>query len=203
MAQPAPLRDDVCANAAENHPADGGTPRVFGDPRLETFFRHWRARLTATAWPRRADLDPIEIPRVLPHVMITQRAAGGAEYLRVVGTHIVDHLGFDPTRRELNTMAGDANFADLCLELLAEMRLQNAPLYATGRHFSPRGATRTCSRVLLPLSDGDGAVDAAAHCIVFAADAAAVPIAAGGPAVREHTERVAMEPAQPASGPIA
>jgi len=183
-------------------PADAGSRDAasdgddsFGDPKLATFFEHWRARMGAAGWPRRGDLDPVAIPRLLPHLMITESGADGSETLRLVGTHIVDHLGFDPTRRDLRAMAGDGNFADLSLDLLAEMRAAGAPLLADGRHITPFGATRTCRRVICPLNEESVGVDATVSCIVFSADAAAEPIAAGGTAVRDRAVSLPIRPA--------
>jgi hypothetical protein len=93
-----------------------------GDARLETFVAYWRRCLFHDRWPARAAIDPLEMPRqVLPHLMITQRPSAGSEVVRLAGTHIVDHLGYDPSRRDLCDLAGDGNFADLCLQLHDEM----------------------------------------------------------------------------------
>ncbi|SDF52643.1 PAS domain-containing protein [Limimonas halophila] len=164
----------------------------FDDPKLAAFFAHWRTRLRGSAWPRRADLEPTEIPKLLPHLMITQRTLEGGERLRLVGTHIVDHLGFDPTRRDLCEMAGDGNFADLCLELLAETRRTGTVLHAGGRHLSPGGATRLCQRIVCPLSDGGHGIDATVSCVVFSASRDGAPIGDGGPAYLEFTAPVPL-----------
>jgi len=185
--------DDVLAYG--NMPPFEASDAALGDTRLEKFFAHWRRCLSQDRWPARAAIDPLEMPRrVLPHLMITQRRGAHREVVRLAGTHIVDHLGYDPSRRDLRELAGDGNFADLCLQLHDEMRQTSMALYAGGRHVSSSfGARRICRRVVCPLSDDGLSIDAMVSCIVFEAEPHAPPISAGGHAVREFTTPIACE----------
>lgn len=69
-------------------PANSQIP---SSPILLELYRYWDMKRGARAFPSRADIDPIEIRRVLPHVVLTDvfREPLRLRY-RLVGTAIID-----------------------------------------------------------------------------------------------------------------
>ena len=40
------------------------------DDRLRQTYEYWRGKAGARPLPSRSDIDPVEIPRLLPHIML-------------------------------------------------------------------------------------------------------------------------------------
>jgi len=164
--------DTLAEAAGLDSVADGDV----AEPDLAHFLAYWRGLATAPARPRRADLDPVAIPRLLPQVMITKLTPDGREHVRLAGTHIVDHLGFDPTGSDLNAADEGSRFASFCRTLNRSMREAGKPVYAGGNHISGQGAARHVRQIVCPLSDSGGEIDAAVRCVRFdVADDATTP----------------------------
>ena len=49
----------------------------FTDARLEEAYRYWQRKAATRAMPCRADIDPTEIPKLLPDVMLVDVLPGG------------------------------------------------------------------------------------------------------------------------------
>lgn len=89
--------------------ADPRTPAPAGliVPRhdaLEKLYAYWCAKKGERRAPARADIDPLEIARLLPHVTLVdvERAPLRFRY-RLVGTEIVRNVGDDFTGRYLDS----------------------------------------------------------------------------------------------------
>ncbi|WP_419903105.1 PAS domain-containing protein [Kiloniella sp.] len=50
--------------------------------------------------PKRSDFDPAAVKDILPHILMHDLGTPGRSILRLVGTGVVDRLGFDPTGRD-------------------------------------------------------------------------------------------------------
>jgi hypothetical protein len=59
---------------------------------------YWRSKCPPDGLPRREDIVPAEIPRLLPNLLIAEPVDGGEDWLyRLIGTAIVDRHGKDMT----------------------------------------------------------------------------------------------------------
>ena len=108
--------------------------------------------------PARRDIDPVDIPRVLPYIlMLDVMEAPGFRY-RLVGTTVVDGVGHDPTGREM----ADSFPADYgrALEALYEgVRVARVPGFGISTVDGARGPERLCTRLILPLASDGRTVD--------------------------------------------
>lgn len=154
---------------------------VVSEPELAGFLTYWRSLVPDTAWPRRNDLDPVQMPRLLPYVMITKTTPDGGERIRLAGTHIVDHLGFDPTGGDLTEVTAAPRFAGFCRTVSDTVTEARAPVYAGAHLVSGRGAMRHASQIACPLSDSGGSIDATVRCLRFAPANDPDPMHAGDP----------------------
>src|SRR5579883_2212719 len=59
-------------------------------------YRYWQDKRGNRAMPSRADLDPVDIPWLLPHLSLVHKVSGRL-YYRLVGTAIVQQHGRDLT----------------------------------------------------------------------------------------------------------
>lgn len=72
-------------------------------PRIRQLFAYWQSRCRGGGLPRRADIDPADIPQLMPNILIVD-----IEYepfrvrYRLVGTQIVETTGFEFTGRYLD-----------------------------------------------------------------------------------------------------
>ncbi len=103
--------------------------------------------------PRRRDIDPTEIPRLLPYIQITEFVDGGKRVrYRLAGTAIVEAYGgelkgkfFDEVFSGERLRFVEANYRTMCAE--------KRPILVCNRYFSRRDVPLICNRVVMPLSD--------------------------------------------------
>lgn len=61
---------------------------------------HWWGLPRDGLVPLRSAFDPLSVPALLPHMMITDLAEPGVVRIRLMGTAMVASFGFDPTGRD-------------------------------------------------------------------------------------------------------
>lgn len=72
---------------------------VITDARLLAGYEYWRGKAADRAMPRRTDIDPTEIPKLLPHVRLVDVVGPGRYRYRLVGTAAQALHGSNPTGR--------------------------------------------------------------------------------------------------------
>jgi hypothetical protein len=98
------------------------------DPRLRRFLEYWQAKSPPGRLPGRRDIDPVEIPELLPWIMLVDPVPvpGGHRYrIRLVGTGIVARTGRDSTGKwydDLFTPRDVARFSAIYDEIIASRR---------------------------------------------------------------------------------
>jgi hypothetical protein len=128
------------------------------DVRLEEAYRYWLAKSAGRRMPSRADIDPIEIPRLLPDVMLVERHDDGRYRYRLIGTENTIAHGLNATGRYLDEVLPGPDYAAHVLALYDECVRERRPLYTECLFFAPgRQEPERHTKVLfLPLSpDGD------------------------------------------------
>src|SRR5258708_20353959 len=64
--------------------------------RLQRLLEYWHGKRAGKRTPLRAAVDPLDIPNLLPHLMLTEPIDGGADSrYRLVGTARVEAAGLD------------------------------------------------------------------------------------------------------------
>lgn len=110
--------------AAGALPQDPADPAWIAEtpPDVQAVYRYWKAKCAGRRMPRRADLDPADLVRYLPSVMLvdvlpSERRLGKPSYVyRLAGTREVAVRGFDPTGKPVDSY---------CFGLSAEAALAN------------------------------------------------------------------------------
>ena len=141
-------------------PADpAGVPGLpMRDPRLLELYTYWRRVAGERPLPRRKDLDPAAIPRLLPHVMLVDAPPDGRYRYRLIGTENVREHGFDATGRYLDEVVPGPEYKTHVLELYDRCVRERRPLYSESLFLSLAGrrAQRHLKVLFMPLSeDGD------------------------------------------------
>jgi len=72
----------------------------FRSDTLRQLHDYWKSKLAGRPMPRRADIDPTEIPALLAHIaLVSVEYEPLRFYFRLIGTHITDAVGRDSTGR--------------------------------------------------------------------------------------------------------
>ena len=129
-----------------------------GDRRLEEAYNYWLGKAAGRAKPSRADIDPIEIPKLLPDVMLVERLDNGRYRYRLIGTENARAHGVNATGRYLDEVLPGPDYCEHVLGLYEEAVRERRALYSECLFFSPlRHQPERHTKVLfMPLSS-DGA----------------------------------------------
>lgn len=73
-------------------------------PSLLTTLSLWQKLRGDRPAPRRADFDPLDLGRYLRNVFLIEVLPDGDYLYRVTGTLIVEHVGFESSRRRLSSL---------------------------------------------------------------------------------------------------
>lgn len=104
--------------------------------------------------PSRGDIDPTEIPKLLPDLMLVDVLSGRYRY-RLIGTENAEAHGINASGRFLDEVLPGPEYRDHVLALYDECVRQRRPLYSECLFLSPqRRATERHTKVLfLPLAE--------------------------------------------------
>lgn len=123
------------------------------DPILGPAYGYWRSKCRNGALPRRRDIDPTEIPRLLPHLLISELVDGGARLrYRLAGTAVVAAYGGELTGKYCDEVCPPERRASI----IAQYRLiceHKRPLLLRHRYYSSHRVPLICHRLVMPLSE--------------------------------------------------
>jgi len=125
--------------------------RIEADPVLSALWRYWDEKRMARVMPRRRDLDPpLEIPRLLPHLLLVERADGRFRW-RLAGTAVVDAYGEELTGRFIDEVISAAR-RETARRHYATVFEMARPIFVRNRYTSRNATDFVVSRIILPLS---------------------------------------------------
>jgi hypothetical protein len=129
--------------------------RIEADPVLSALWRYWDEKRKARLMPRRRDLDPpLEIPRLLPHLLLVERAEGRFRW-RLAGTAVVEAYGQELTGRFIDEVIS-AERREAAHRHYATVFDTSRPIFVRNRYTSRNATDFVVSRILLPLAAEDG-----------------------------------------------
>lgn len=145
----------------------------------------WQARRHGAAPPRRAEIQPAELPpRLLAYMCVIERVDGPRQRhlrLRLAGTGVERAAGRALTGVWLGEIAPmPAHYADWLDRLLAGAFAQATPIFAEGVFLAGRrepGTLLATRKLVLPLADESGDLRFALTAQTFAQAAARRPLA--------------------------
>jgi hypothetical protein len=138
-------------------------------PQIPQFLRCWRKASGDRATPRRADIDPSDIPpEILPNILLTEALDGGARHrYRLVGTEITA-----ASRRSLTgSIVGEAipnpAYRAYVLGLYETVMTLRRPLFSVSNFAHPDLHNIVTQRMMCPLSEDGVSVNMIISCQVF------------------------------------
>jgi hypothetical protein len=121
---------------------------------LQRIFAYWQSKRGNRAMPRRADLDPTEIPpHLLPGITLVDVVPDRRRYVyRLVGTMEVEVRGYDPTGKSVGQayFGENAEDATACYDRVVETR---APVLDPQPFLERRRGYQGAESLFLPLSN--------------------------------------------------
>ncbi|WP_374375805.1 PAS domain-containing protein [Dongia sp.] len=128
-------------------------------PRLAALYDYWHARRGPNGAMLRADLEPLDIPKLLACLILSDVWENGHHIrYRLVGSEIAAAHGFDYTGKTIEELTSGTTL-DFTRELYAKIVTGGVPVFSEG-HFRWEGKEhRWTKRLHLPLSRDGSAID--------------------------------------------
>jgi hypothetical protein len=137
------------------------------DPLLAELLAYWERKRADRPMPQRADLDPAEIPSLLPHLRLTEVMEGGKRFrYRLVGTAIVEAYGREHTGRHLDEVLSGERLA-FVEGLYRTVCERQRPIFARTYYVGPWAVPNLARRVMVPLSDDGEMVNVIVTVLAF------------------------------------
>ena len=144
---------------AEASQDDVSFRRRIAHPLLRELYDFWLTRRGDRIAMLRADLDPTVIPRLLPHLIMSDVGDGGrAIRYRLVGTNIVEAHGADYTGMTIEQLTSGATL-EFTHRLYGTVLNSALPVYSEGSFRWAGKEFRWTKRLHLPLSRDGSAID--------------------------------------------
>jgi hypothetical protein len=118
-------------------------------------YDYWLAKRGSRSMPARRDLNPADIPKLLPYLMIVEKDGEQFRY-RLVGTAVVREFGNDGTGGFVGSSLADPGVAAAVRAIYERVFTTGHPVFNTGEFKTVSGSIHHVSLFILPLSD-DGA----------------------------------------------
>lgn len=114
--------------------------------------------------PSRQDFDPIEIPRLLPYLILVEVVRNGIDgrfedfRFRLIGTHVDSRMRDRYTGRRLSEIPGKGPGSELW-ETYCSVKHQKRPRIISMNYIGPVKKIRETNEILLPFSSDNKHVD--------------------------------------------
>jgi hypothetical protein len=129
------------------------------DPLLRAGYDYWRLKRAGRRMPSRRDIDPTEIPRLLPNVMIVEMLDEGTRYrFRLAGSAITAAFGRPITGGFVHDLA-QGRYRSFIEGLYRDIYLNRRCILSESPYDNVRGSAATAKRLMMPLSDDDAIVN--------------------------------------------
>lgn len=120
---------------------------------LRELFEYWSERRGDRRMPARSDIDPADIPRLLPHLLLADVENDVSDVrFRLVGTELVESFGGEFTGHHLSEL-DYGNEADAVAESYARAISTGEPQFKISHFWTRDYRHRRIQQLLLPLSD--------------------------------------------------
>lgn len=129
------------------------------DPILGPALSYWMSKRGERSMPRKRDIDPTDIPpKILPNLQIIEVINGGARFrYRLIGTALVDAYGKDFSGLIVDELFPDGRL-DFVQGLYRSVCSSKAPIFSRNKYHTPRNVDLFSTRIYMPLSEDDLAV---------------------------------------------
>ena len=133
---------------------------LISDPVQRALYLYWLTRAGDRPMPARADLDPLDMPKLALKDMglIDVIEAGRDFHYRLVGTHNVSRMGLDITGRRASAVY-QGQYLDFLMAIYREVVARRTCILSIGEFAIAGPSNLSTTRLLMPLSATGAAVD--------------------------------------------
>lgn len=132
---------------------------------LRELFEYWSERRGQRRMPARADIDPADIPKLLPHLLLADVDEQPADVrFRLVGTELVERFGGEFTGRRLSDLDYGSE-ADAVAESYAQVIRTGEPQFKISHFWTRDYRYLRIQHLLLPLSEDGKSVNMILACV--------------------------------------
>jgi hypothetical protein len=125
-------------------------------------YAYWERKRGTRRMPSRADIDPADLKRILPNIILARFERDGRVRYTLVGTRCVAHAGMDYTNHYLDELDFSCDFDTDWRDTYRIIARERRPVLGIIKSFLKDNRVCELAQVLLPLSD-DG--ETVTHCI--------------------------------------
>lgn len=136
------------------------------DPRLSAVYRYWDGLRNERFAPAFTEVDPLDIPKLLPILLVTQveETAGDRRYrYRLCGAEVEENFGSPMRGRYVDTLM-QGRYLAYIEDLYGRVVDDRKPVYSVSAY---RGRALQTKRLMLPLSSDGDSVDVILSAQVF------------------------------------
>lgn len=133
--------------------------QIIEDKRLLALYHYWASKRGDRTMPARADIDPAEIPALLPIVLLVDIEGIGEYRYRLAGTEFVSNFGRDITGKTFAEVLPGGAYLEYITGLVNDVVSTGRPLYSEGAFTAEGHVDRHVRRLVLPLSAEGTKVD--------------------------------------------
>ncbi len=144
------------------------------DPLLGRALDYWAGKRGARSMPQRRDIEPGEIPRLLPNLQLIDVQGDQFRY-RLIGTALVEAFGRDYTGTYAHELFPGPR-GDFVRALYRSVRDSGRPLFSRNRYLTTRDVDLIANRLYMPLSEDDHSVGMLLGAFSFEFDVGADPV---------------------------
>jgi hypothetical protein len=120
---------------------------------VRQLYHYWRGKCRGAFLPRRVDIDPVDIPAILPYLTIVEVVPDARRYVyRLVGTKEVEIRGQDPTGKSVAEAYYGPSVAEAHM-FYDQAVATGRPVYDDSPFVGPDGRYNDDEMLFLPLSD--------------------------------------------------
>lgn len=133
---------------------------VFQSAVIEECYLHWRDKINGGSLPSRSDINPADIPRLMPHAVIldVRREPEPDFRYRLIGTYVSENLFRDHTGSwfsEIEHQRAPNEIWQNCCRVVETGK----PMLPRSPYVGPNRSFKTIEDVILPLAEDGKTVD--------------------------------------------
>jgi hypothetical protein len=126
------------------------------NPDLRALYEYWDKARNGRAMPQRSDIDPTQIPKLLPHLFMYDVVSGGGYKIRLIGEELRHFMGSKAVGQPAGSTMTPRG-AEMIVKILDAVVAERVPKFRAGKAYWQADRTyRDFEGCFLPLSaDGD------------------------------------------------
>jgi hypothetical protein len=139
------------------------------DPLHRQMYAYWQRKRGPRRIPSRGDIDPTEIPRLLPNLLISEYVSEGDTgrwRYRLAGTAVAAAFGRNPTGHYIDELT-KGDYRAFIERIHRDVRDEQRALYCASEYTGTRDLRMSAKRLLLPLTTDGAQVDQIISLLVF------------------------------------